>query len=248
MADELVLSAPTSLVALSPGDMPAAQQQIRQWCQTRIVQLGSDLRDFRQNLRQARQMHWRRSSWQRLISRTKAKMLYYTKIKVAVEAGYLVIPNFPAEIMAVRVDKTAPGWKSGSYPTQINEAKPDLNLPPGEGRYVDEMLPTYDSSYKETLPDGKQRAISRATRTNRYTETPDFPMTLVKPIVLEATQRAMALNVFDRIGLAHGGSNMSKARRRSDPLVVGQILNPGDRYHQKRVTFFVAWWINVTDI
>jgi hypothetical protein len=244
MSDELVLR-PSALVALDAGDMPGVQSQLIGWCQTRIIQLGSELKDFRQNLRQAKQMHWRRSSWERLISKTKAKMIYYVKVKTAVEAGYVVIPNFPAEILAVRVEKgSGPGYKTGSYPTQINETKPDLRLPPGEGKYVDEMLPTYDSSY--TGPDNK--VVKRVSRHGHYNHTPDFPMALVKPIILDATRRAMAFRVFDRIGLAHGGSDMSKARRKSDPLVVGQILDPADQYRQKRVTFFVAWWVRVEDI
>lgn len=248
MADELALR-PTTLVALDSADMPAVQSQLVDWCKTRIIQLGSELRDFRGNLRQARQMHWRRSSWERLISATKAKMLYYVKIKTAVEAGYVVIPNFPAEVLAVRVEEgTGPRHKSGHYPSQINEAAPDLRLAPGEGVYVDEMIPTYDSSYTETQADGKKVKHGRATRHTHYNKTPDFPMALVKPIVLDATRRAMAFRVFDRIGLAHGGSDMSKARRKSDPLVIGQILDPADKYRQRRVTFFVAWWIRVEDI
>jgi hypothetical protein len=244
MSDELVLR-PSALVALDAGDMPGVQSQLIGWCQLRIVQLGSELKDFRQNLRQAKQMHWRRSSWERLIAKTKAKMIYYVKVREAVNAGYVVIPNFPAEILAVRVEEgTGPRYKVGVYPTQINEAKPDLQLPPGEGQYVDEMLPTDDRSRMGT----DNKMIQRVVRTGAYNETPDFPMSLVKPIILEATQRAMAIRVFDRIGLAHGGSDMSKARRKSDPLVVGQILDPADQYRQKRVTFFVAWWVRVEDI
>ncbi len=236
-----------TLVALAPGDLSNVQQQLTQWCQHRLVELGKELRDFRGNLRQARQMHWRRTSWERLISKTTAKMLYYVKIKKAVEAGYLVVPNFPAEIMAVRV-AGHPGYKVGGYPTAVNEAKADLRLPPGEGRYVDEMIPTRDATtYK--VENGKYvQDQKRVTTYGEYNEVPDFPMKLVKPVVLEATQHAMTLRLFDRIGLAHGGSDMSKARRKSDPLVVGQILDPSDQYRQKRVTFFIAWWLNVTDV
>jgi len=252
MSEALTISNATtmdkSLVALAPGDLGDVQQQLLGWCRHRIVELGKELRDFRGNLRQARQMHWRRTSWERLISKTKAKMIYYVKIKAAVEAGYLLVPNFPAEVMAVRVDRHSPKFKQGYYPTDVNETKPDLQLPPGEGRYVDEMLPTRDASYTTKNPDGSVKNHPQAITAGSYNEVPDFPMALVKPIVLEATQRAMALNIFDRISLAHGGRDMSKARRRSDPLVIGQIMDPSDRWSQKRVTFFIAWWLNVEDV
>jgi hypothetical protein len=62
-----------------------------------------------------------------------------------------------------------------------------------------------------------------------------FPMIAVKPKVLEATQRALALKVFDQLGLVG-------PQRRGDPIMVGRIVNPV--YRDKVVTFFVAWWLD----
>lgn len=247
MSTELALpTAHTSLVALTPQDMGPVQAELAEWCKAKIIELSLELKDARENFRQAKKMKWRHQSWQRVASTLVRRMIYYTKIKAAVKAGYLVVPNFPVEVMAVRVDRERPAHETGKYPTQINEAKADLSLPPGVGRYVDEMIPTYDSSYRtHPTPDGKSETIQRVTTAGRYA-TPDFPATLVKPIVMEATERAMSLKLFDRIGLVNqGGGGMSPARRRSDPIVVGQILNGGTRHPQdNRVTFFIAWWLD----
>jgi hypothetical protein len=63
----------------------------------------------------------------------------------------------------------------------------------------------------------------------------DFPLQGVMPEVLRATSRAMALKLFDQLGvvLNNGGR---------DPIVVGQLLDP--KGNSRLVTFFVAWWLN----
>jgi len=166
-----------SLVALTPQDVAGAQSELASWCKGKILELSLDLRDARQNMRQAKAMLWRWQGWQRVITKTQRRMIYYAKIRAAVNAGYLVIPNLPCE-------------------------------------------------------------------------TIDFPATLIKPVILGATQRAMALRIFDRIGVSFGGTNtMSSRRRRSDPIVVGQILNGAEKYpEEKMVTFFVAWWLDTRSL
>lgn len=246
MSQELALpSVPNlTMIALTPQDMGPVQSDLMGWCQAKIVELSLELKEARQNFRQAKAMKWKSQSWQRVATTLIRRMLYYTKIKAAVRAGYLIVPNFPVEVLAVRVDRSTPKPMAGAYPTSVNEAKADLGLPPGVGHYVDEMIPTYDCSYLETI-DGKQTRISQVARRSGY-GTPDFPAMLVKPVVLEATERAMSLMIFDRIGLVQQGyRGMSAARKRSDPIVVGQILDGGSRYPEDhRVTFFIAWWLD----
>jgi len=238
-----------SLVALTPQDVAGAQSELASWCKGKILELSLDLRDARQNMRQAKAMLWRWQGWQRVITKTQRRMIYYAKIRAAVNAGYLVIPNLPCETIAVRVGSMAPRPAEAQYPTSINEAKPDLSLPPGRGHYVDETLPHTDLSWNE--PDGKGGTkLVRHVRVDSYDETIDFPATLIKPVILGATQRAMALRIFDRIGVSFGGTNtMSSRRRRSDPIVVGQILNGAEKYpEEKMVTFFVAWWLDTRSL
>lgn len=233
-------------VALTPQELPGAQAGIADWCRAKIIELSHELRDARQNMRQAKAMLWRYNGWQTVIRKTTARMLYYVKIKTAVEAGYLIVPNFPAEILAVRVDRDAPSTKYATYPTQINEAKPDLSLPPGAGRYVDETLPHEDRSF--TNP---QNTVVRRCMVDKFDEEIDFPATLIKPVILSATQRAMSLKVFDRIAVSFGGhgSQMSSRQRRADPIVLGQILDGSAAHPQdKRVTFFIAWWLDTNSL
>jgi hypothetical protein len=240
-----VQSVPRQLVALSPHDLPAASAEILQWCQGQIIVLSQELREARENLRETkRRMLGSPKAWQSVVKRTVMRMIYYAKIKAAVRAGYLVIPSFPAEIMAVRVGDAAPRRMVGSYPSQVNQVMADLTLPPGLGRYVDETKPHEDRSY--TLPATPQYPGEHVARyvTRSYDEHVDFPVHLVKPIVLEATERAMSLRIFDRIGVVHG-KTASRRQIKADPIVVGQIMDGARTYPRDHViSFFIAWWFD----
>jgi hypothetical protein len=225
------------MVALTPQDVPGAQADIAEWCREKILELSRELREARQNLRQAKLHKWKHLPWQRVVGRTAARMVYFTKIRAAVRAGYLIVPNFDVEVMAVRVNREKPPERTATYryDSVINSATPQF-LPPGVGRYVDETQFVSDESYTAVDPskpgETKKHPLFRATG---Y-DTPDFPVLAVKPIVMEATGRAMALKLFDQIGVVTG--------RAKDPVVVGEIFDPADRYRNKRVSFFIAWWFD----
>lgn len=238
-----------SFVALTPQDVPAAQQGIAQWCRQKIAVLGVELSEQRTNLRQAKAAKWKHSSWATAAKRTKDRMIYYAKIMAAVKAGYLVVPNFEVEVMAVRVNRDNPPATheigTGSYSSASNtlvRAKPDL-LPPGVGRYVDDRMFYSDEQYSAKDKQGNDVEKHRYQVTGY--DVPDFPVRTIKPVVLDATQRAMSLRIFDSIGVVTG--------RKKDPLVIGEIIDPSSHRswlpsQQKRVSFFIAWWLNTEDL
>lgn len=237
------------LVALTPSDVTLAQQQLRGWCVQKIIALGRDLSEHRQNLRHARAHKWPVKAWQSLERKAKAQMVYYAKIKKAVEAGFLVIPNFPIETIAVRVrEGSKPKQLTAHYDSSVNKVQPTALLPSGHGVYVDEITSTqYHQNWNKKLNDGKG-GWEDYRRTGSYNTEVDFPVAIIKPVILEATTRAMALRIFDRIGLAnHGGGTQSRAMRKSDPIIIGQIINPKSkgRWNEQTVSFFIAWWLDM---
>lgn len=232
------------LVALTPGDLPEVQQELADWCWQKMKALGKEYSELAENLRLATKSKWKVTGLRNAVRRTRLRIMYYRKIRAAVKAGYLIIPNLPAELIAVRVQRDAPPSKQATYPNQINTAKPEIDIAPGEGRYVDETNPHQDLSYQDRKPDGGLKTVPFA-RVDSYDEVIDFPMIAVKPIIIAAAQQAMALRIFDTIGVAHGSGTTSRRARRSDPIVVGQILDPRSTTYNKRwVTFFIAWWLN----
>lgn len=240
MTTALTLPVPDrQFVALTPAELPTAQRQVATWCRAKICALGLDLKEQRENLREAKRMLWRHHGWSRAVQKTIKRMIYYAKIQQAVRAGYLIIPNFNVDVIAVRVEGT-PALETGYSRLP---AKPDL-LPPGRGRFVDDKLQMRDDSYVEKQADGKgTKRIEQFTAVG-YVDEVDFPVALVKPAILAATSHAMALKVFDRIGIV-------KASRRSDPIVVGQIIDPREKYwpqNPRCVSFFVAWWLDTKEL
>jgi hypothetical protein len=227
-------------VALTPYELPKAQAGVAEWCQAKIHSLAAELREQRSNHRQAQVMHWKRSGWANAIAKTKKLMIYYTKIKQAIQAGYLVVPNFDVNVIAVRTSRTDPI----SEPDR-REATPEV-LPPGEGQYVAKRLKGWTEELTHKLTDGSTRTTERFHPMSFSTDL-DFPAQLVHPSVLDATNRAMALHLFDRIGLI-------RKSKRSDPIVVGQIIHPKvtDKWSLRSnptcVTFFVAWWLDTRDL
>jgi len=224
------------LVALTPSQVPIVQQDLVQWCTGKCVALGRELARARQNLAIVKDAGWQRGNFVREISRLRSRMIYFAKIRAAVAEGYLVVPNFPVEVMALRVDKRKLPSQQGYNHIDLEDAGPAYQrLPPGKGTYVGNRRPTFDASYDKTRKDGTTERI-QLVESFGY-DDPDFPVRLIKPEVLDATRHAMALKVFDRIGVVTG--------RKSDPVVVGQILDPRSTKDTVRmVTFFIAWWLD----
>lgn len=228
-------------VAVTPTELIPAQRGVIDWFQRKIHALALELREQRNNLRQAKTMKWKHSGWVNAVARTKKRMVYYTKIKQALAAGYLIVPNFDVNVIAVRTARQMPKDE-----TDVTEATPDI-LPPRQGRYVDNALIGYNEEREAKRHDGTKYTVSDFHPT-AYDSDIDFPAALVKPSVMAATDRAMALRLFDRIGIVRKG-------RKSDPIVVGQIIDPQAptaygslRSNPKCVTFFVAWYLDSRDL
>jgi hypothetical protein len=229
---------PEHLVAFTPAEMVPAQTELLAWCDRKIVAVQQELADLQANLELATEHGWKHRSVEASVNRTVKRVLYYEKLKAAVAAGYLIVPNFPVSVFAVRVERKKQREATSDYKWRrdYQTARPEL-LPAGEGRYVDEELFTVDMSFDERLPDGKTKHVSRYI-SGDYDEV-DFPIVAVKPAILEATARAMALKIFDQLGLVQNQSGR-------DPIVVGQLIDP--RGNGRRVTFFIAWWLNPSEL
>jgi len=237
---DAVIDTPTpaedlTLVALTPADMVPAQKDLLAWCAQKVDAVKLELADLETNLELATEHGWKHASVVGSIARTKKRILYYEKIQAAVTAGYVIVPNFPVDVFAVRVRRAKQPEKTSDSRWGGFDAKPEL-LPAGAGRYVDEKVKYRDESHVETV-DGKEKLVRRYV-TDDYDEV-DFPIQMVKPAILDATARAMALQVFDQMGVVQNTSGR-------DPIVVGQLLDP--RGNGRRVTFFVAWWLDTASL
>lgn len=226
----------TTLVAFTPAEMVPAQQNLSAWCDRKIAAIETELADLQANLELATAHGWKHASVAATLARTARRVTYYQKLKAAVDAGYLLVPNFPIDLFAVRVQRSKQPEKVTDTRWSSNFNADAQLLPAGDGRYVDERVFHSDESRLRTI-DGKEQLVRRYV-SGDYDEV-DFPVTLAKPIVLEATARAMALKIFDQMGLVQNQSGR-------DPIVVGRILDP--RKNRRCATFFVAWWLDTATL
>lgn len=226
-----------NLVAFSPGELASAQDQLRQWCEAMVKQLQTEQRDLRQNLNIAKRNKWRHSGFADAVRRTQKRVEFYAKIKVAIEAGYLIVPDFDVNVFAIRTAGRPKGEGEKRHDVPDQKAQ---ELPVGAGRYVSPvpMLKGSDESYTETNSKGEVVPVGHWWAS--AFQDPEFPVRAVKPAILEATEAAMAARIFDRIGIV-------QKQRRKDPIVCGQIIHR-QGYTEQVVNFFVAWWLDTRSL
>jgi len=232
----------TVVIARSAEDLLLGNQQLIGWAQDRIDDLEVDLADTVKNLEHATKRKWKVSPWKRRVTMLRKRLNYYVKIKAALEQGYCMVPNFPAHVFAIRTCKknprknTARGtWRNPSVKNQNTESPPL-----GEGRHVDPNA--LQTTWQDEVDDGKG-----GTKTVHYAEAvefddPEFPVTMVKPQILEDVSHARALKIFDEIGM------LPEPRRHgADPVVVGRIVLQAGTYSERAMTFLLSWWVDRQD-
>ena len=226
-----------TLVALTPAELVPAQRALSDWCTNKIKALEAEFTDLAEHQQIAAANGWKLRGLTNSLNRTAKRVTYYEKIKAAVDAGYLVVPNMPVEVFAVRVNREKQPERTTNSKWSRHISAEAQVLPQGQGRYVDDQVFTEDRSYEHTTPEGKKESVSLYV-SGAYDEV-DFPVRVAAPVVLDATGKAMALKLFDEMGMVvNTGSR--------DPIIVGRILDP--RGNDRCATFFVAWWLNTKDL
>lgn len=231
---ETVVEQPMDFVvyANNPADMVGAQKSMILWCARKIQAEKAELAEAQTNLDAARANKWSPAAWTRQIKKHEKKMEFYRKIKMALEAGYYIVPPFPIDIFAIRTAASGPRFKWQTNNWRDHHEQKARVLPAGKGRYVspDPLLASHNFNVggKEVThwrPDDWKEA--------------EFPFKLAKAEIMGATRAAMALKVFDQMGAL-------PTHRAPDPIICGQILFPEAPGYgaRKAVTFFVSWWLD----
>lgn len=215
------------LTALVPEQMKVAQDNLIEWCSGKINSINSEIKELKESVEHARQQKWAVSTLKRQQSRAEKRILFFDKIQAALKAGFVIVPNFPVTLFAIRTNRDKPLTMFTNRHWDDKEQKP-MELPTGEGEYQN-PFPIVERE-TESLADNKTRDISYATD---WAEL-EFPISMMKPEIIEATNKAMALQIFDQFGI------LPKTRN-EDPIIVGQIVNKSGAYRSKIVSFMIAW-------
>ena len=236
---ETVVEQPMDFIvyANNPADMTGAQQSLILWSARKIQAEKLELAEAQRNLDAAKANKWSPAAWQRQVRKHEGRVEFYKKIKVALEAGYYIVPPFPIDIFAIRTDKPAPKWNWQTNKWRDHHEQKASPMVVGEGRYVSPDPTLRRSDFAE--PDGKGgHKMVAHWRPDEWVDA-DFPFKLAKAEIMSATRAAMALKVFDQMGAL-------PTHRAPDPIICGQILFPEKPSYgaRKAVTFFVSWWLD----
>lgn len=232
------LPADFTVIATTPAAMIEAQQSLIAWADRKIEAIRVESREAMEQLEIAVARKWKTDAWRRQVAKYERRIEFYEKIKAALNAGYYIVPPFPIDVFAIRTKRETPKRKDSTH--RDNHDQDAQILPVGEGRYVDPK-PVRDSYVDEvTGSDGKSKNVTQYFAAE-FADV-DFPFKLARSEIRDATNAAMALGIFDRMGVL-------PRTRAPDPLVCGQIIVPNQPGYYgadslKCVTFFVAWWLD----
>jgi hypothetical protein len=220
------------VIALTPTELAPAQQSLRAWCEARIVHWTGKQEIARKAVDHAIAHGWKADRYNAELRRCASRVRFYRKVDRAIELGYLIVPNFPLEIFAVRTNAQSPRAQFSTSSWKDFAQKPRI-LPEGEGRYISNR-PTKDWLAKTT--DEKGNVTQKEYFPVSLLEDIEMPFDLVRPEIMQAVDRARGLKLFDQVGVC--------SDRRADPIVCGQILESSS-FGAKTVTFFLAWYVDL---
>lgn len=226
-------------VAVNATEMKEANEGIKTWLRAKVSNINAEIVELEAQLESARKHKWKTSTFQGMIQRTKQKHLYYGKLLAACEAGYTVVPNMDCDLFAIRVKRDNPSAKSAVATAQTYKPNPSIadegeqRLSVGEGRYVSPVQ-TVNTSHDKII-DSKGIEMNRTIVSAVEFAEIEFPLAVAHSVVMDATARALAMKIFDRVGVVRNGSG--------DPIVLGQITRK-QGWTTKTASFLIAWYLD----
>ncbi len=240
-----------SVSAGTPSQMLSAQMNLIGWCRAKIRSLGTDQEDLAEAVAHAKKHKWKSAPLERQLRICEKRIEYYRKILAALEQGYFIVPNFECTVFAVRTDHKKPMAVINSD-WSLRRQTADGTQPPiaiGEGEYKN-AVPVLQKRHMK----GRNSQGQEVEYENWWADSWDefeFPLVMAKPELMNATTRAMALKIFDDIGITPKDGNdqsYSTVRMKGDPMILGRIFGPKLGYSQKHVSFVIGWHLSSADL
>lgn len=238
--------ATASFTAENADEMAQCQNGLIQWAKSKIEEVRKEAFELKVAFDHAVKQKWSSGILKRHAVLALKRQDFYERMLTALKHGYQIVPSFPVTAFAIRTDRKKPlkmmsTYHHGSH-TQTAEG-----IPAGEG------------DYKNPFPVVLQRTITAATVTtnekvNYWADAWKdlvFPFSMAKPKIMEASTRAMALKIFDDLGILPGYSAHEGTRApQGDPLIIARLKYPKRYTYQteRHISFIVAWHLDVSDL
>lgn len=230
-------------VAINATEMAEANSQIREFLTGKIAALSAEREEISNAGMVAAENGWKTGTLTAVEKRLMAQVGYYEKLLLAVDAGYTIVPNMPCDQFAIRVSRRRPAEGAHHNSSKYGYSDPFIadekaqTLAAGEGRYESPKQLVETTRVKEEA-DPKSPVYHVTVRPTGF-DTIEFPFAAAVPVVMTATQAALALKLFDRIGIVP-----QQVRRDMDPIILGQIvLRQNGR--ERVASFLIAWHLDL---
>lgn len=224
------------LTAVLPQEMVGAQKQLISWCDAKVASIRNESEELRLATEHAKAAKWKHSTLQSQYNKSLKRIEYYEKIKAALEHGFYIVPNFPIQMFAIRkgghkdpkgFERDSASWGRRNFEQNAQE------LPEGDGVYRNPFPIVVREEKRKT--DGTLVVESYPRAWDDF----EFPINMAKPQIMSVTQTALALKIFDRVGVMP-----SVKKKKEDPVIIGQIINKIGPYSERIVSFMIAWHLN----
>lgn len=225
------------LIASNSEQMIECQQQMQHWFAAKEREARIEMADASSAIPLATSAGFRSGPFERQLKRAGRRAEFYEKARLAVAAGYTIIPAFPVDVFAIRTKRQNPlRGESGKW----NDSHEQRSESPaaGEGEYKDSIPVVSQRKTKAVDSEGNQITKYRHFATE-FEDVIDFPMSLAKAEIMESAQVAMALKVFDEIGVLP-----ERSEKKKDPLLVGIIKDHRRPNGARDLMFLIAWYMD----
>jgi hypothetical protein len=238
------------LVACDAEEMKLAQGQMSSWFAEKKAIEERDLADLEASLQIASDHGWRTDALARQVRNAEKRVQFYDKCRLATEAGYCIVPNLPMRLFAIRTAKESPPSREVDRENVMQRS----DAPPvGIGHNVSPDPTITERELIRTTAGGGKVSDGWVYRPQEFEEV-EFPIAIKHPRVMNETARAMAMKVFDEIGIVvdreawWGKKTVESAHSKvpkGDPLIVGVIRSPKrSKYDDRKISFLIAWHVD----
>lgn len=252
-----------ALTASTPCELAECNKQLIKWCEHKMEEATFTAEQMKKECaeldNQAKQNNFTLPSLETIRRKARneeRRVTFFQRIKLALQQGYHIVPNFPNEVIsvfAVRTNRTSPVAKMYTMRSSVPDEKP-LALPAGEGEYVNPETKVHEEHTGEmrTRSNGQKEEIIHFFPDEDFQEI-EFPFIMAKPHIMEATSKAMALKIFDEIGIIPAGRRRSSSSSRAwdgDPMILATICDTKLMPYagRKKVTFMISWHLETAKI
>lgn len=220
------------LTAKTPSEMLVAQAGLIEWVDKKLATLNADAKELEEATAHAKKLKWKSGTLERHWKIALKRIDFYDKMKAALIEGFYIVPNFHVQLFLIKTNKSNPAPKTETDTRYSIDKRQDAAiLKIGEGDYKNPFPVVVRRTWKGE--DQKEHYQTSATDWDEI----EFPVSMAKPEIMQATSRAMAMKIFDEIGVF-------PPTHKEDPVIIGRIKLKVNTYTEKVVSFMIAWHLD----